>query len=377
MKRPKIRTILFSEVCPLACTYCMLKTYPNYGAKCGFTKEKLFKEVEKAHEDGIERILFTGGEPFAFWPWIKEIIEKYGSEFEYSFNTSGYYCTDEVLEFLSKYKVYFTLSVDGPKKIAQWRRPNNGNYKYDYWDKFLENYTAILYYFPQTAWKTILTRRMIEYIPDIFDAAHEMGFRRVDMVIDFKEEGWRNGGEYDWTEKDWEKFEMAMSYVSVKAMRDIENGEWPTLTGKQIDYLRFIVNSDHEKPFELQDIQCGVAEDRDIVSMYQENENLHGGCLKRCSPEKSLKEIYEDIKNAYEEGCPVDKKCPYFRFCAISNCLKDNMSNTGSWFSCPESTCRKTRVECGQLLLLLNQCKEEFKDNLIFRTFLNNKVRRK
>lgn len=373
--KPKIRTILFTEVCPLNCTYCMLKTAPNFGSVSGLKKEQLFEQVKKCDEDGIERILFTGGEPLAFWPWIKEIIEKYGKRFEYAFNTSGYNFTKEMLEFLSNYKIYFTLSVDGPKKISQWRRPNNGNFKYDYWEKFLENVTTLLYYFPNTAWKTVMSKKMIEYIPDIFDSAHELGFKSIDIVIDFKEQPWRNhiiDNGQSWTDKDWEKYNQAMQYVSLKAIDSFEHHEWPTLTREQIAYMYYFMNQtdiELKAPFQVSDVLCGVGGHRDIVTMY-EKDNKATLCLKQHLPDKTSDEILDIVEKSFNEGCLHDKKCQFSRFCAASGCLSENYRYSKNWFTPHPDDCLKRKIECTQVMLLLNYCNENLWDNTAYAEYI-------
>ena len=121
MKNIRAHTILFTEDCPLDCRYCQLKTEDDYGTNKGqtfdFILEKIKKYDEEDKKDGVSsQLTFTGGEPFLYWNWIKQIIEMYGDRFVYHFNTSGYLFTEEILEFLSHYQSYFTLSIDGASR---------------------------------------------------------------------------------------------------------------------------------------------------------------------------------------------------------------------------------------------------------------------
>ena len=124
-KRIKVRTIIFTEACPLNCRYCDLKNDSGFSKSPPMTKEQIFSLVEEFDkEDNPEiietRLLFSGGEPFLYWDWIKEIIELYGQRFQYAFNTCGYLLTDEILEFLANYRTSLVLSVDGNEKLTNY-----------------------------------------------------------------------------------------------------------------------------------------------------------------------------------------------------------------------------------------------------------------
>lgn len=150
----RVRSIIFTEACPLNCRYCDLQNDTQYGCKPQMTKEEVFEIVESYNQMDDPniintRILFSGGEPFLFWDWIKEIMLKYGNRFQYSFNTSGYCFTEEILEFLSHYHTSFVLSVDGGEALTNYLRPVVANpYKVGYYKKLKQILPTLLYYFP-------------------------------------------------------------------------------------------------------------------------------------------------------------------------------------------------------------------------------------
>ena len=79
-KNVRAHTILFTEDCPLQCTYCQLRLESEYGTCEGQTFEEILNKVkeydEKDEKDGVQtQLTFTGGEPFLYWGWIKKIIE--------------------------------------------------------------------------------------------------------------------------------------------------------------------------------------------------------------------------------------------------------------------------------------------------------------
>ena len=81
MEKIRAHTILFTEDCPLDCRYCQLKLESDYHKFKTTTFEEILKMVQNYRDqdikDGFEtQFTFTGGEPFLYWEWIKEIIEK-------------------------------------------------------------------------------------------------------------------------------------------------------------------------------------------------------------------------------------------------------------------------------------------------------------
>ena len=377
----RVRTILFTEVCPLACNYCNLKTQPSFGSAKAYTKEKFFAEVEQAEKDGIDRLHFTGGEPFAYWPWIKEVIEKYGHRFEYGFNTSGYYCNFEVMEFLSRYRCFFALSVDGPREVAMWRRPNNGSLKYDYWDTFEKNIPIILYFFPNTPWKSIINRRLIEFMPQIFMSAMRYGFKVIQFEKDFEEEPWRHANNpeayanKDWTDEDFQKYRDSMAVISAMQVDALEAGSFPTLTMEQYKYLSWAMNRPANEPFSVEQLNCGIAAERDMSTMYQV-EARHSTCIQQILQAKGLsfEECMDEINKAFTGVCVHDEKCPFLPYCARYGCIKDNYESTGSWFALPDATCKKIKAELEQIVMVLKYCQENMPDNEVFHEFCDNLI---
>lgn len=187
MTFPKIRTILFTEKCQLNCNYCNLQTFDDYATCQPLSKKRIWEEVAKAKEDGCTALLFTGGEPLLYFNLIKQIMEKYKGDFGYHFNTNGQYLTFDVCQFLSRYVVTLNLSIDGPREVAMWRRPNSHGNGYTYWDEFEKNIPHILYFFPYVTWKSIISKRLIPYMSLIYTAAVNYGFRTINFELDFNE----------------------------------------------------------------------------------------------------------------------------------------------------------------------------------------------
>lgn len=368
----KVYSLLFTEKCPVVCNYCNLRSRPSWEKNPEFTKEEFFETLAK-HEDADE-FLFTGGEPFVKWPWIKEAIEKYGNAKSYSFNTNGYYLTADKLEFLSHYQVKFNLSLDGPREIAMWRRPNAWNQKYDYWDTVEKNIPAILYYFPTTHWKSIISKRIIQFIPKIYEAAASYGFKYIQFEQDFEEQGWRaasqsGGTKTGWTEQDYARYKAAIDCCLTMMVQSFKNGSYPLLEVSMYKYLMFALSGKNEEPFTIESVNCGIAARRGLSSVY----NREGGiCISSIMRDenKTVEEIFQDIENEYVEGCHRDSSCPYFNYCARFVCLKDNYTQNGHYLTASEEKCYHTRFWNDAAVKLLQIGNTFLSDNETYRKFI-------
>lgn len=367
MKIPKIHTVLFTNICPLRCNYCNLRAQESWGKFPEYSKEEFFKEIESNLDaDGF---LFTGGEPFVRWEWIKEVLEKYGKKYRYEFNTCGYYFTDEILEFLSHYNVRLNLSVDGPREIAMWRRPNSNGFQYDYWDKIEPMFPAILYYFPNTIWKSIISKRLIPFLPKIYCAAANYGFRYIHFELDFEEQPWRAGRGEAWTEEDYKKYELAVEYITAIMVDMLKDGRRPVIEMRMDDYIRFLMNQNNRGPFTINSVNCGIAARRDITSLYNREKAI---CLDSvCGKEKcSLDSLFKKIEEDYKKGCPINKDCQFFDFCARFSCLKDNYDCNENCLAPNPEFCNHARIWGTATLKFLTIGNEFFEDSPVYQNLL-------
>lgn len=129
-KRLKKLIILMTDDCNLRCRYC----YLDYGNFCmSDTKKtislpllkKILKQVYEKFPDGIENILFFGGEPLIAYSRIKDTIEyvlNYCKEYSvakpnFGLVTNGILLDEFKWKILSKYHVKVKVSLDGEERI--------------------------------------------------------------------------------------------------------------------------------------------------------------------------------------------------------------------------------------------------------------------
>ncbi len=132
-------TLIFlaSTECNLRCKYCYAHdgTYGNAHKSHFFTAEKFIEVYEHVRElhDGVKKISFFGGEPLLNFKAIRTFVEYLYENYDESeipemgVNTNGTIITDEILDFLEKYKITVGTSIDGTKQAHDANRISSAN----------------------------------------------------------------------------------------------------------------------------------------------------------------------------------------------------------------------------------------------------------
>ncbi|MCY6958485.1 Cys-rich peptide radical SAM maturase CcpM [Clostridium brassicae] len=129
----KSMTLQVTKNCNLRCKYCVYSgTYTNRTHKNERMSETIaYKSIDFFLEHAIDseylNLGFYGGEPILEFDLIKKCIEymennKGDKTVTYSMTTNATLLTKEMIEFLNKYSVELTISLDGPKDIHNLNR---------------------------------------------------------------------------------------------------------------------------------------------------------------------------------------------------------------------------------------------------------------
>ncbi|MFR7591088.1 MAG: radical SAM protein [Longibaculum sp.] len=123
---------LVTSNCNLACKYCFLekedKNKCDKNMSMDIAKIAIEKYICYLKKYDIKKstIIFYGGEPLINWKVVKAIIERVNLEKNIKFTctivTNGTLLTEEINNFLLKYKVNIGISIDGPKEINDKNR---------------------------------------------------------------------------------------------------------------------------------------------------------------------------------------------------------------------------------------------------------------
>lgn len=371
----KVHTILFTEACPLNCRYCDLQNDNGYEGCKNMTKEKFFDLVNEYdkndnQDEVITRILFTGGEPLLYWNWIKEVIEKYQHRFQYSFNTSGYLFTEEILEFLSPYQVNFTLSVDGGEKLTNYLRPVRGNETHTGYFKQLKTILpTLLYYFPLTPFRIIVGPRYVDLLYEQYLEAERYGFKYFTFILDFEsrpiKELRKDKKQIFWTKETEQILQEQINLI----IQDILTGFYEGVKKPQLielnNILDFILNN---KKFDIDNLPCGVFNNRSLSTVYNEN-NEH--CFNSYNP--NLLEVKEQIQKRYNElngKCPLNEDCLAFEYCAQTNCPQLCVTQNNNFFNFDSLECLRNKVVYNSALFYLDTGNELLTNNKLYIQYL-------
>jgi len=146
-------TFLCTKDCNLKCRYCFANPNCYSGNKDGRMPLKTYKDalsysLEK-YTEGIERVMFFGGEPLLAFEEIKQFVPYCIEEFtkrnlrlpHIGLVTNGTVFTDEMADFFNEYDISVTISLDGSQEINDKVRVSNG--KWSVYNKISDNVKRI------------------------------------------------------------------------------------------------------------------------------------------------------------------------------------------------------------------------------------------
>ena len=182
-----------TPLCNLKCHYCQASTLENDGCDVE-TQNKFDKDIINKIIDTIFKspstaikVELQGGEPLVNWEFSKYLIEntyKKSLEFpeksvEIILGTNLTLINETKLEFLKKYKVLISTSLDGSKYFHDAHRvTHSGKGTYDIFMEKLSLAREILGHESVNALLTI-TKTNLYYMPEIIDEYIRLGFNGV------------------------------------------------------------------------------------------------------------------------------------------------------------------------------------------------------
>ena len=370
-------TILFTEACPLECRYCYLKDDSNYNSAPNMTYEQVLdqiKQYDKQDDPSQYRsqLLFTGGEPFLYWDWIKSIMDLYGNRFEYSFNTSGYCFTKEILEYLAQFKVVnFVLSIDGTEQLTNYLRPMRGkDIPTGYFKKLKTIIPILLYYFPKTPYRIIINPRYIDLIHQCYLEAEKLGFKYFNFILDFetRPEDPKNG-QKEWTDANTAALQQQFDLIAEEIIQGfIHNISRPriTITDQAMSFLL------EKKTFSPDNLPCQLFNGRSNSTLYSPEE-IDRNCMD--GDFSSLEECKNALMEAYLKTngiCEKDCNCPAFEYCALYCCPKNSLTYYKEFFKFDSLECIVNRIGYNMAIQILTICNELCPESRTYRKYINS-----
>lgn len=350
-------TILFTYECPLECTYCNLRKDTS---KKTMTFEEIDQQISNFISDNpdvLKQVCITGGEPFLYPNMIKKIVEKYGEQVMFLFYTSGYCFTDDILEFLSHYKVNFTLSVDGGEELTNYLRPVKVGESY--FQRLKKNMPSLLYYFPNVTAKVIINHIYIDQIYKTYLSLEQIGFRKIYFTMDFTERNNNDEGAKHTEHKYTQEEKDLLQYQFMKIADQMIYGFRHNLRRCTIQNITRIgrVETDTSIDFEPENIFCGICNGAFMYDVSKRT--LREGCFKKFN--YSLKQYIEELRTKFNQNktCPKDSNCGCWKYCCLSGCPTTNLENTGSLIDLEENQCVLNKICYNTLSYILGNMIDE------------------
>jgi len=136
-------TLTISQKCNLGCRYCYAQG-GTFGLDEGLMSEEVvLRSVDYLMEqtDGIDHvgIIFFGGEPLINFKLLRKVVEysqdvgrKLNKRVSYSMTTNATLLTEEIVDFIQRYRFGLKISLDGPSEVQDYFRPfQNGRGTYE------------------------------------------------------------------------------------------------------------------------------------------------------------------------------------------------------------------------------------------------------
>lgn len=138
-------TLQVTQDCNFSCRYCLFtknnnikRTHNKINMSWDTAKKSIDFLWDHCKDAPEVSIAFYGGEPLINYSLIKDIIDYSTRKFEiknvkFNLTTNGSLLTDEMVDYLAKYNVALTISLDGPKEIQDRHRKfyANGSNTFD------------------------------------------------------------------------------------------------------------------------------------------------------------------------------------------------------------------------------------------------------
>ena len=219
MEGPSLHIFAVTNICNINCVYCQARDHASESA--GYmTLETGCKAIDIALQSPASNLTFEfqGGEPLLNFEVIKGMIlyaeaHKQAKKISYTTVSNLLALTDDKIEFLKKYNVSVSTSMDGPKYVHDFnRRAGINKSSFDYMEKGLKKLQdeGISGGAIETT-----TRYSLNYPKEIVDAYRNHGiagiFIRPLTPLGFAAEDWARIG---YTPKEYlEFYNKALDYI--------------------------------------------------------------------------------------------------------------------------------------------------------------------
>lgn len=222
--------ILISEDCNLACKYCFVKNGQYHGKsdlmELNVGEKTIDFLIQKSGNRKDMFVCFFGGEPLLNFGIIKKLIpyalEKgriNNKSFHFSITTNATLLNEEIINFISKYQIKVTISIDGDMGSHNKNRPiSKGG---DSYTQIFGNLKKLNQHNINCAARTTVSSFTKGRIVDNFEHLVSLGFNRIHI-----ENAYAPKGKVFITNKgDIEDIKKQYSHLTKKIIKRIESDQ--------------------------------------------------------------------------------------------------------------------------------------------------------
>lgn len=183
-----------TDACNLACRYCFVEQNPHFmsldmakqGVKWIIDNLHWQKEHDYMSKGKKASIIYFGGEPMLLFEEIIKPLtiwgkETFPNELEWSMTTNGTLLNEERLKFLNDNNIHILLSIDGDKETQDFNRPCQ-NKNLSSFDLVNNNIPLILKYYPNTTFRSTISKEKSNLVFENYIFAIEKGFKNIFMI---------------------------------------------------------------------------------------------------------------------------------------------------------------------------------------------------
>ncbi|MEO0095175.1 MAG: radical SAM protein [candidate division WOR-3 bacterium] len=343
--------------CNLRCDYCYAQA-GTYGLKRELMHEdigrKCIEFFNLNYKNTNLHFLFFGGEPMLNFRTLKEICEiseninpDNNNIFRFRIISNGTILTDEIIDYMKRFKIGFTVSIDGPQFIHDHLRkyPNGtGSYK-----KIIVNLTRLKKRYPDC--------------PIIYEATYtsvheKYGYTPADLKMFFEIElGLKNGSIIPVFQTKYVSSNLKPTYFSNTPTEFLEKGDF---IGNPLFYpLSYFVAKRKPRYVCYTGIShFTVTPNGDIYpcQLFIGTENLLMGNVTNKHWGSKYNEVLNNLSGFDKEKNPVCMKCWAKYLC--KDCPGNIYQETGNLIM-PTDRCDKKKYSIEALLLKLAEIKED------------------
>ncbi len=218
-------SLFLNHACNLRCTYCY------NGAKFDrrMPLETALRGLDLVLAGGAggrssSRLSFFGGEPLLEMDLIRRTVDAAeerpagaaGSDLRFSIVTNGTLLTSDVIDYLIAHWFYIGVSLDGCRAAHDATRPfPDGRPSYDL---VADNLARLLQRPDGVGVKvvSVIDPANVAHLAESFDALVDLGARNLSLNVNY---------EADWTERDRERFEVALRQLGERYVASFRAGE--------------------------------------------------------------------------------------------------------------------------------------------------------